>query len=244
MAHRSGPSSYSPKCGEGVFSEVRIQNPAWPRSYGARTTRFGPPSMGPGATGVCAMDRYAPSWMAGARTRIGLTIPCRGCARRGGPRDVPAPRRPRASEPRAARRRRPNAPAAARRSSLEPPPRPLCGLLRPSRGGPRRGTGTHRRNSRAYGRAALVREPPVPSPGVSENPGAPRARFWGRNVAPPTPFCVRISEPMPRPGSACMGVGFLLVASLQPDAFFGGCPEASAARTGARWGARRGAKEC
>jgi len=134
------------------------------------------------------MDGYAPSWMAGARTRTGLTIPCWGCARRGGPRDVPPPRRPRASEPRVTRRRRLNAPAAPRRSSLEPPPRPLCGLLRPSRGGPRRGTGTHRRNSRAYGRAALVREPPVPSPGVSENPGAPRARFWGRNVATLPPF--------------------------------------------------------
>jgi hypothetical protein len=124
---------------------------------------------------------------------------------------------------------------------LEPPPRPLCGLLRPSRGGPRRGTGTHRRNSRAYGRAALVREPPVPSPGVSENPGAPRARFWGRNVAPPTPFCVRISEPMPRPGSACMGVGFLFwLQSCNRPPFFGGCLKASAARTGARRGAPPG----
>jgi hypothetical protein len=28
-----GPRLYSPECVEGVFSAVRIQDPAWPRSY-------------------------------------------------------------------------------------------------------------------------------------------------------------------------------------------------------------------
>lgn len=40
-------------------------------------------------------------------------------------------------------------------------------------------------NSRAYGRAALVRGPPPVPPSVPENPEAPRARFWVRNAAPP-----------------------------------------------------------
>ena len=112
-------------------------------------------------------------------------------ARRGGPRVAPAPRRPRASEPRATRRRRPNAPAAPRRSSLEPPPRPLCGLLRPSPAADRRAARGLREfsygSSRAYGRAALMREPPVP-PGVIENPGEARVRVFGYGMFRPPPF--------------------------------------------------------
>ena len=57
--------------------------------------------------------------------------------------------------------------------------------------------------------------------------------------SPPPPFCVRISEPMPRPGSACMGVGFLFrLPPCNRPPFFGGCLEASAARTGAPRGSR------
>ena len=37
-------------------------------------------------------------------------------------------------------------------------------------------------------------------------PGTPSSTYVARSGPP---FCVRRSEPMPRPGSACMGVGFL-----------------------------------
>ncbi len=42
-----------------MFSEVRIQNPAYTRSDRLRNAPIGTPSTGPAATGVCALDGYA-----------------------------------------------------------------------------------------------------------------------------------------------------------------------------------------
>ncbi len=58
---------YSPNLVEGGFSEVRMRDPAYPRSDRLRNAPDGTPSIGPAATGVCALDGYAVRWMVEGR---------------------------------------------------------------------------------------------------------------------------------------------------------------------------------
>ena len=85
-----------------------------------------------------------------------------------------------------------------------------------------------------------------PPPASQRTPGPLARGFGGATLRPPHPLFAVVC-PNRCPGSGPRARGWVFFFGLQPcnrPPFFGGCPEASAARTGARWGARRGAKEC
>ncbi len=221
------------------------------------------PRVGPAATIVCAMYGYSSSWT--VERGSGPAVPLDGTAHDlehlAGYRGVGPVHHPWVAPGVAVHEtsllldvlERPNpAPPAVdgpkrspRSSSLifRTPTGSPCGLLRPSPAADRRAARGLREfsygSSRAYGRAPLVREPSVP-PGVLENPGEARVRVLGTGNVPAPPFFSPPKLPSFRMRRPRTPPPLFWDATLQPAAFFGVCLKASAARTGAR----RGAKEC